>query len=172
MRKISSEILGKCILGTRFSPMVQPSTRTEWFGRRPSQWLQRRRGPVQDKDILMAEMEQNWWNVWTYNKFWADRVLVGVLAGALNLHERGSESSKVSTEQSVMYSCPGVMCISSEQLLQHCGIQHACPSQILYLSKPTKITTNTETALPSMWHWAEWKKEKHGRSWIWCSSLI
>ena len=104
----------KCILGTRFSPMVQPSTRTEWFGRRPSQWLQRRRGPVQDKDILMAEMEQNWWNVWTYNKFWADRVLVGVLAGALNLHERRFELSKISTEQSVVYICPGVMCSSSE----------------------------------------------------------
>ena len=30
----------------------------------------------------------------TYNKFWADRVLVGVLAGALNLNERDSESSQ------------------------------------------------------------------------------
>ena len=30
-------------------------------------------------------------NLQTYNKFWADGVLVGVLAGALNLNERGSD---------------------------------------------------------------------------------
>ena len=33
-------------------------------------------------------------NVQTYDKFWADRVLVRVLAGALNLNEGGSKSGQ------------------------------------------------------------------------------